>query len=114
MTYTDEEIIKALECCAKRMCNYDCPLFEDKDACLHIDQLSLDLIKRQQAELDRLKKQLDDKCDKCIVRDRAEAIKEFSDRLKEKSYPFPCAIGVENAVTIRAINDLVKEMTQEG
>ena len=52
MTYTDEEIIKALECCAKRMCNYDCPLFEDTDACLHIDQLSLDLIKRQQAELE--------------------------------------------------------------
>lgn len=45
---------------------------------------------------------------------RAEAIKEFAERLKEKAYPFPCAIGVENAVTIRAINDLVKEMTHES
>lgn len=42
---------------------------------------------------------------------RAEAIKEFAERLKEKAYPFPCAVGVEYAVTIRAINDLVKEMT---
>ena len=41
---------------------------------------------------------------------KAEAIKEFAKRLKAKSYPFACAIGVENAVTIREINDLVKEM----
>lgn len=43
---------------------------------------------------------------------RAEAVKEFAERLKKKTYPFPCAIGVENAVTIRVINDLVKEMTE--
>lgn len=42
-----------------------------------------------------------------------EAIKEFAERLKKKTYPFPCAIGVENAVTVRAINDLVKEMTED-
>ena len=28
-----------------------------------------------------------------------------ADALKKKYYPFPCAIGVENAVTIRAINE---------
>lgn len=39
-------------------------------------------------------------------------VKEFAERLKEKTYPFPCAIGVENAVTIRAINDLVTELTE--
>jgi hypothetical protein len=41
---------------------------------------------------------------------KAEAIKEFAERLKGKTYPFPCAIGVEHAVTIRAIDDLAKEM----
>lgn len=28
-----------------------------------------------------------------------------ADDLKKHAYPFPCAIGVEYAVTIRAIND---------
>jgi hypothetical protein len=28
-----------------------------------------------------------------------------ADALKKQYYPFPCAIGVENAVTIRAINE---------
>ena len=41
---------------------------------------------------------------------KSEAIKEFAERLKKKSYPFPCASGVENAVTIKAIYDLVEEM----
>lgn len=45
---------------------------------------------------------------------KSEARKEFAERLKKKTYPFPCAIGVENAVTIRAINDLLAEMESEG
>ena len=32
---------------------------------------------------------------------RAEAIRAFAKNLKKKTYPFPCAIGVENAVTLR-------------
>lgn len=28
------------------------------------------------------------------------------DELKKQAYPFPCAIGVEHAVTIRAINEM--------
>ena len=28
-----------------------------------------------------------------------------ADALKKQYYPFPCAIGVENVVTIRAINE---------
>lgn len=43
-------------------------------------------------------------------RAKFEAVREFAERLKEKTYPFACATGVEYAVTIRAINDAVKEM----
>lgn len=46
-----------------------------------------------------------------IQKARTEAIKEFAERLKKKAYPFPCATGVEYAVTIQAINDLGEEMT---
>lgn len=28
-----------------------------------------------------------------------------ADELKKQAYPFPCAIGVEHAVTLRAVND---------
>lgn len=43
-----------------------------------------------------------------------DGIKEFAERLREKSYPFPCAIGVEYAVTIRTINDTLKETESEN
>ena len=38
-----------------------------------------------------------------------DEVKEFAEGLKKKTYPFPCAVGVENAVTVRAINDYVEE-----
>lgn len=73
----------------------------------------IDLINRQQAEIERLKKLLTDEEEKyklCAKRFYKVGVKDFAERLKEKSYPFPCAIGVENAVTIRIIDDLAKEM----
>ena len=38
-----------------------------------------------------------------------DEVKEFAEGLKKKTYPFPCAVGVENAVTVRAINEYVEE-----
>ena len=83
-------------------------------------------ITRQQTEIEQLKfeiaKLLPEGCpyaiqvevsNKLEAQIKSEAVKEFAERLREKAYPFPCAIGVENAVTIRAINDLVKEMVGE-
>ena len=64
---SDSEIIKALECCAKAKLNDDCrklkcPFFDDAiDMCgvLNSEQVlianALDLINRQQAEIERLK-----------------------------------------------------------
>jgi hypothetical protein len=57
---TDKEIIKALECCAKgttsNVC-LDCPL-RFSDICTEVEngamKLALDLINRQQAEIERL------------------------------------------------------------
>ena len=53
---------------------------------------------------DSLKEWLDF-CDK----EKVDVIKEFTALLKKKAYAFPCAIGFENAVTIRAIDDTTKE-----
>lgn len=58
----DKEIIKALECCTSWGCGTscaDCPLYNT--GCLHFNKLgeTLDLINRQQAEIERLQKLLD-------------------------------------------------------
>lgn len=110
---TDNEIIKALEVCTSEMQDCEiCPLLGNCDP-LFLDSRALDLIDRQRAEIERLKKFLAEEEEKyklCAKRFYKVGVKDFAERLKEKSYPFPCAIGVENAVTIRVIDDLAKEM----
>ena len=115
---TDNEIIKALEEHLQKCQNIK--YGARQKILVNSDFLkdALNLINRQKAEIESLiinknafglgmKRLAED--NKTI---RAEAIKECAERLKEKTYPFPCAIGVENAVSLRAINDLVKEMTE--
>ena len=56
---TDNEIIKALECCWKPMCG-ECPSPENMDVCR--DELikdALDLIKKQQEEIEMLEAEVD-------------------------------------------------------
>ena len=114
----DNEIIKALECCSNdgmlncRNCPYEKSCNTGKS---DMQKDALGLINRQKAEIERLRdiiRVTDETIKKACALAKSEAIKEFAGRLKKKTYPFPCAIGVENAVTIRAINDLVKEMTE--
>ena len=112
---TDNEIIKALECHAEESldtCSL-CPLLNIEGCAYEAAEYALNLINRQQAEIERLKKILAEEEEKyklCAKRFYKVGVKDFAERLKEKSYPFPCAIGVENAVTIRIIDDLAKEM----
>lgn len=52
---TDNEIIKALECCQKNVLCEQCPLNE-KSSCINkLSTYALDFIARQQAEIERLK-----------------------------------------------------------
>ena len=90
---------------------------------------ALDLINRQQAEIEnlkhnlkcvkdhkeglieRLQKNLDDKCDKCIARDRAEAIKEFERKIKAHAYYID--VPKEHRVVDEDdIDAILKEMTE--
>lgn len=135
---TDNEIIKALECCiSQKNCEENCPYSEWKInnfCCIQISTLdAIELINRQEKELEdkfeiigqqgRYIKGLKEEnkkiktniykmaIDKALAeKARVEAIKEFADKLKEKAYPFPCAIGVEYAVSVRAINELADFM----
>ena len=128
---SDNDIIKALECCRVEKGSYSCkkcPLFCRIPACQsHLAEAALDLINRQKAEIERLLKDCADidnfARDICkermlkgktvadfedlqeyIKKKRAEAIKEFAERLK--------AIYGEWLYDYK-IDDLVKEMMEE-
>ena len=80
---TDNEILKALEHHQKRRCS-ECPLRDNETSCsATISTLALDLINRQQAEIERLEKirKADDNLitslNKCYETAKAEAYKEF-------------------------------------
>lgn len=100
---TDGEIKKALECCIIGDCQGCIYGKTDQVRCRdNLMQNALNLINRQQAEIERLKKELniisilyqdeqerykellDSKCDRCIARDKAEAIKELIFNLDEE------------------------------
>lgn len=116
---TDIEIIKGLECCEYLRC-HDCPL-DEYEYCT--DELIITahyLTKSQQAEIERLNTNMDSMVtehERLINNAKSEAIKEFAEKLKEKS----CNHLVEydeggwsekvSAVKVDKIDNLVKEMT---
>ena len=120
---TDNEIIKALECCKKRTvfesCPVECPMYKFDGDCFDLMQTDiLDLINRQKAEIERLTEE-NQKVSayigngwgyvsflEFVKNQRAEAIKEFAERLKQEVY-------TERGFSVfpdDKIDNLVKEM----
>lgn len=81
---TDNEIIKALECCGtyKGKCT-DCPAFVkvDRSNCKQVLLGAIEIINRLQAENEKLEHQLETLCI-ALKLAKAEAYKEFIERLK--------------------------------
>ena len=116
---TDNEIIKGFEAF--------CLKFEGKatDFCCLLT--TLDLIKRQKAEIERLEAEIDKQyeqaradilgnmadggtsCHWCIDQHKAEAIKDFAERLKNSM-----AIKLDRKFYFPIIDNLVKEMVGDG
>lgn len=101
---TDSEIIKALDCCKYDDCN-NCPNVVDNCHANLIDY-ALDLINRQKAEIERLKEFIVEtrRCDKEL---KAEAIREFAERLKK-------AFVLCDPMFNKYIDNLVKEMAGDS
>lgn len=137
---SDEEIIKALECCGKpyNIC-VECPMPNNiKDGCRcgeHLANYALDIINRQQEEIERLKGKCENtqigynfaqdetkrlkkdkyKLQKALnqsedyrVMAKSEAVKEFAERLKRK---IDVVYSIKNLQD--NIDNLVKEMIGE-
>ena len=94
---TDAEIKKALECCADEMgCAKGCPFFDKKKSKCKVaspygafEKLLLDLINRQQAEIERLETNclsMAQTMPNMAKAERAEAIEEFWSRLQGIAY----------------------------
>lgn len=109
---TDEDIKKALVCCCcgvtKCVCN-ECPI-RYRESCLDdLPKIALDLINRQQAEIERLNGNLFTISDACMQR-RNEAIKEFAERLRKEAVT---KCDWDNCVDVEDIDRLVQEMAGE-
>lgn len=121
---TDNEIIKALDCCTDESyenCN-ECPYSIDNVSCERMKLLedSLDLITRQKAEIEKLEKvlngrdQLVNALNKCYNQAKSEAVKEFATRLEGYSYESMGNYGIIHmVVSVKDVDNLVKEMVGE-
>ena len=117
----DNEIIKALECCSVGTfaCDEQCPCFHSKSN-LKINSCrfelicdALDLTTRQQEEIEALVAG-QETLQKYIAKAKAEAIKEFAERLKEKSFQSFGNYGItRDVVEVCDIDNLIKEMVGE-
>ena len=112
---TDNDIIKALECCSKGsyVCGENCPRFDNGKLTIPACRFellgeALDLINRQKAEIEELRKgftaDMDYFASEYDSKIKSEAIKEFAERFKEKSYLNDGVVYIDN---------LVKEMVGE-
>ena len=109
---TDKEIIKALECCIKFIDCTECPYKGITKCSVEVD--ALDLINRQQAEIERLTAG-QEILHKCIASIKAEAITDFAKRLREKSVILHFAEYPYRAVKVLAVCDITaveKELTE--
>ena len=133
---TDNEIIKALEYCSSHDdCDLKCPIAKETtvdEGCIRtIGRLALDIINRQKAEIERLKpfeEKIAEYNSSIRVEDmlvfassleewlefcdnlKAEAYKEFAERLKIKSEHFE--MEKENFVSETDIDNLLAEMEE--
>lgn len=121
---TDKDIIKALECCGSEFeCHNGCPYYHNgqfscRDLSIYRDALAL--INSQQAEVERLKKETDLFADigKMYSEIRAEAVKEFAEKLImnitiNNTNDGYLDYAVDYNCLIEDIQDLVKEMIGE-
>ena len=112
---TENEIIKALECCGKPVneeCCSECPYhLGGQENCHKLIEDVIDLINRKQAEIERLQKVNDSFTDigKLYSEIKVEAIKEFAKRLKSSIYINTDLFVYQCEEVESVIDDIVKK-----
>ncbi len=121
---TDKEIIKASECCIKYDMCVICPCYSFCGGEYDLLQNTFDLINRQQAEIEDLKEDNFIKSQKranifeilnAHEKGRAEAIKEYKEKLREHAYLDSGITGFqEMVVDLSDIENIADEVVGEG
>jgi len=116
----DEEIIQSLRQCASDEGGCVGCVLKDMHCANCIRRLqaeSLNLINRQKAEIEKLQEEfllifekMESEYDAKI---KAEACKEFADKLKEKRWNAECRVGYVQVVDVGDIDEVLKEMVGE-
>lgn len=123
--FTDEEIRKALECCASYDCTA-CPLYSPTINCVIVlPEKALELVDRYRAEIERLNKEVDrlSQCvlyhdgivsdlEKDVFNAKAEAIKELAENVKAIFECDLCFGDDVKSYILNEIDSIVKEMTE--
>ncbi len=122
--FTDEEIIKALECHIKAEDCEGCEMFGGCEEIILTERV-LDLINRQKAEIEKLKKEneilsrnsdnafqegLNERRELFEPEIKAEAYKEFAERLIEEIHLRPTYSREQDKNVIHIISNLIEEM----
>lgn len=125
---TDEQIIKALKYCNTDVRENTCPkcAFYKKHRCstLMLNAVS-DLINRQKAEIENLKVELkamrgaansykleNERLLQKLQQAKSEAKKEFAEKIKQRERIMKYDLFPKYAVSVKDIDDIVKEMTE--
>lgn len=111
---TDNEIIKALENVAEWFTEHG---KNTNTAVIGISKQAIDLINHQRAEIERLNKEVETFADigKMYSEIKAEAVKEFAERLKEKSgkVEMVCSgalVQRDYTISEKTLDNLLKEL----
>lgn len=109
--FTDDEIVKALECCGGQGCK-ECPFNCNCATCIMtLQDSALSLINRQKAELEDLREIVFMDRSEAIKNLKSEAIKEFAKKIKTDAERICDDNYIEDAL-IKYVDTLVKEMTE--
>ena len=106
----EETIKKNADECVKKFC--ETTMYYEQEKLVNENQQLKDrlaeLKKKNERLLDSVETVQNNRCVyKCEL--TKKQLRQFAERLKEKSYPFPCAIGVEYAVPYCKIDETLKE-----
>ena len=102
---TDNEIIKALECCKIGNCD-DCPFYDIKEDCeVELPEESLDLINRQNAEIERLNKD----CEDVIYKLEYLLCNATGNKFSKYTYPIGDMVSYVNDYIQDCCNEAVEE-----
>lgn len=112
---TDNEIIKAFECCVQGNCD-DCPFMKTRERCYNLDSLTIDLINRQNTEIEELKAINESrKTDRpfLIAISRSEARKEFAEKV-DKLLTEHSRGDIDDTELYRLFDNILEEMESES